>query len=892
MAGKATDTHPLMAGIRCAEINQPDWPRTLHDKQLTGFSPLVLGMSRAPSVWQTIDVQGEYRWVESVETPSGACFLVSDNRLALYAAADGRRRWLAAATGHLVFWGDLYGDGGVVVLLRQANQLFVVDGQTGSLRWSQSYDPPHVDLRVKVAAFLPGARGQQAVVFEQYGDAGWLLAFEPDGTVRQIWRRQVISNDVWPVRSDHGCDIAFDSTSETPLIWNVRHHRCQSFDAITGELIGCLQYELDGAYRRNYGPWKIASGVGGRRAIVVVSEMVQTHVHGLVLHTDGTPELAWGRYYGEVYVVPGVAVEFLGVGDADGDGGDEVLYNVRDPEHNFRSFVRARDVATGEVKHELSDQWCSALVQGASKRTLLMIHPAPDGATPEQGPLELVTLGAAEAQSLAQFEHGGPWGATSLPGANGTDLILRVIDSGDPAILRLAGDTLEEVERVTEGPLLASPLGACALANGVAHMATADGVCRWPTGKLAPFDLHGGSAPTLSAAAVAANGAAQLIAHVPRRRVQAWRFDGARPQRMFDEPFLGETARHSPLMYDLDEDGALELVIPGATSGGELTVRARRGDGSDLWHVVLPQARSDDGGKVVAWNAGQFLSTAAGSRAALAVSVYSLRRTLEGTYLLDGVSGSAHWFKGTYHDGDVIRAYLPVGLPGAFDWDGDGVEEIVWDMYSYVAFLRGDGDMAAIYGGPNVRPAEEAVPAISLYNGFTPVYRTDLDERPHWLVHHGHGRFGLVGPDPRQGLWHEEAGYDSPDRIGLVDVDGDGVMEVGYALRNSTIFCCRDLWSGTTKWTMELPAPPTGPVITADVDGDGKGEFLVGHWCIGTSAAGTGEIRWTSPVPFGWAIVADFDGDGLGEIACANQGEITIMKATDGGKSAHSASYR
>ena len=98
MAGKTTDTHPLMAGIRCAEINQPDWPRTLHDKQLTGFSPLALGMSRAPSVWQTIDVQGEYRWVESVETPSGACFLVNDNRLALYAAADGRRRWLAAAT--------------------------------------------------------------------------------------------------------------------------------------------------------------------------------------------------------------------------------------------------------------------------------------------------------------------------------------------------------------------------------------------------------------------------------------------------------------------------------------------------------------------------------------------------------------------------------------------------------------------------------------------------------------------------------------------------------------------------------------------------------------------------------------------------------------------------
>ena len=48
-------THPLMPGIRCAEINCTDWPRTLHDKQLTGFSPLALGMSRAPRQppWRT-----------------------------------------------------------------------------------------------------------------------------------------------------------------------------------------------------------------------------------------------------------------------------------------------------------------------------------------------------------------------------------------------------------------------------------------------------------------------------------------------------------------------------------------------------------------------------------------------------------------------------------------------------------------------------------------------------------------------------------------------------------------------------------------------------------------------------------------------------------------------
>jgi hypothetical protein len=32
-------------------------------------------------------------------------------------------------------------------------------------------------------------------------------------------------------------------------------------------------------------------------------------------------------------------------------------------------------------------------------------------------------------------------------------------------------------------------------------------------------------------------------------------------------------------------------------------------------------------------------------------------------------------------------------------------------------------------------------------------------------------------------------------------------------------------------------------------------------------------------VPLGWAVIGDFDGDGLGEIACAHQGQISILKA-------------
>lgn len=941
------DTHPLMPGIRCAEIQQPDWPRTLHDKQLTGFSPLSLGMTCAPDIWQMIDLPGEYRWIETVDTATGPGFLVDDGRLSLYDISGddpghphtgpSARSWCTPISGRLVFWGDLFGTGRAAALIRQTNRLWVIDGATGEILWHQSYEPPHVDLRVCVGAVLPGTAGQQAAVFEQYGESGWLLSFESDGSVREVWRRQVIANDVWPVRADHGCDVAFDLESERPILWNVRHHRCQSFEVETGEPIGCVQYELEGAFRRNYGPWQIATGAGGQRAIAVASEMVQTHVHGLHLHEDGTPELAWDRYYGEVYVVPGVAVEFLGVHDVDGDGAEEIVYNVRDPEQAFRSFVRARDVATGEIRYEWADRWCSALARtGIDDRTLLALHPAPSGATPEQGMLQLVSVSAGVEQVLGSFDHAGPWGPAAVPGAQGKDLILRVVDDHEAAIVRFDGTTLEEMDRAQVASELTRPFGASARIGKDLVLGTVSGALSWPRGRVGSnpaeiegstrpasagppveldsaspksaslgsagldlsglagghpyttldelfrFDLTGGAPPTMSAAILGEDDAADLFAHIPGQRVQRFDLRHGEPDLLADEPFLGDLVRHSPLLYDLDGDGVLELVIPGASPRGELTVRATRPDGTtcgtDLWAVVLPDARTDDEGKVIAWNAGHFLPAERGARAAVAITVYSSRRVQEGTYLLDGVDGNIEWFRGIYHDGDVIRAYRPVGLPGVFDWDDDGVEEIAWDMYSYMAFLRGDGELAAIFGGPNVRPEGEAVPAISLYNGFTPVYRGD-DERPHWFIHHGHDRFGLVGPDPRQGVWHEEVGYDTPDRIGFVDVDGDGVLEVGYALRNDRTFRCRDLWTGKTKWTLDLPAPLSGPVITADVDGDGRGEFLVDRWCIGTDGDGQGEIRWTSPVPFGWAVMADFDGDGMGEIACSNSGRITILKA-------------
>ena len=81
------------------------------------------------------------------------------------------------------------------------------------------------------------------------------------------------------------------------------------------------------------------------------------------------------------------------------------------------------------------------------------------------------------------------------------------------------------------------------------------------------------------------------------------------------------------------------------------------------------------------------------------------------------------------------------------------------------------------------------------------------------------------------------------------------------------------------EWTLELPSPPNGPTFSADFDGDGKGEFLIGGFCIGTNDQGKGELRWQAPYSMGWGAIADFDGDGVGEIACQASGSVVILRA-------------
>ena len=874
-----SNTHPLMPGVRTPELNNPDWPRTLHDGQITGFSPLTCRMSESPEIWATLNIGGEADWIEAVTRMDGSVsLLVCDSRLRLV-STDGRVRWSSTETGILCFFGDLCGNGRDYVLLGNGPKLVLIDADTGQTMWRHQFAPVYCQVRVAVGNVLSDQFGLEAAVFLAYGDEGALIHFSPDGDPEILWQRTVVVPGEWSERYDHGCDIKLDLTKQDePIIWNIRHHRCQGFDARSGEMVSRLAYGIDGQQLRNYGVWNLGTDKDQQPILCVVSEDVQKHVHGIRLSREGENELLWSHYYGELYVVPGVAVEHIATTDVDEDGITELIYNVLDPAHDYRAFVRIRCGATGVVKASFEDAWCIGMGPEGS----LLILDAPDGMTPVLGRLTVYRLRPLnEPVALAVFEKSGIWGAP----VSGREMRLRHLGPDGKVELgrySIHLDGLEKIGCIEDSRFLESPVQIMVDAadsmllatdsRGTLNAYTCHGEHLWE------LPLNGGSSPTISAADLNGHGHAQLVVAAAGNRMRTFsvRAAGASVE-LTNLEFLGARDRHhSPLLYDLEGRGAYSLVAPGSNEEGEIVVRAYRPNGDLIWQTSLsvPVAQN---GQATAWIAGPFLP---GPRTAVAISVNNDFRNIEGTYLLDGPTGSLLWFKGLHWQGRTVRPCLPNSFPVSFDFDRDGLDEIMMDMLSYMAALRGtDGDFVFLQHTINLGK-EDALYAGNLYNTFIPVYRSVETLSPHWLVAvAGYGSFGLMNPNPTDGIWRDDHGYDVPAKIGLIDVDGDGSLEAGYVLKNHRTFICRNLWTGEIKWSIDLPEEPDGPVLVADFDGDGKGEFLCGGCCIGTTDTGCGEIRWTSPIPFGWAVIADFDGDGIGEIACVYKGTIHILKA-------------
>lgn len=164
----------------------------------------------------------------------------------------------------------------------------------------------------------------------------------------------------------------------------------------------------------------------------------------------------------------------------------------------------------------------------------------------------------------------------------------------------------------------------------------------------------------------------------------------------------------------------------------------------------------------------------------------------------------------------------------------------------------------------------------------------DNDGREEILVGGCFGGFGVLRRDFSILWWMQTPFTDMMLRLpGIADVQGDGSVCIGICRANG-IFSCLEGTTGRVLWNIDLQST-TADIVSCDIDGDGKEEFLAGTTdgrllAIGTDASGLGCIRWSVNIgsALGNPVVADADGDGFcevlvvsgdGSLVCVGMGE-------------------
>ncbi len=208
------------------------------------------------------------------------------------------------------------------------------------------------------------------------------------------------------------------------------------------------------------------------------------------------------------------------------------------------------------------------------------------------------------------------------------------------------------------------------------------------------------------------------------------------------------------------------------------------------------------------------------------------------------------------------------GLRDAIDWgdlNGDGVPDFVGHTRSAIFALSG----------------ADARPIWSVSTAGTPPYGrgdVDGDGKPDVVVvNTGRGMEGLEGRSGRS-LWCRK-GWESNAAVTCVDVNGDGKDDVLSVSNHAGPTAISGL-DGSTLWTVQHDDyEMILPVVTADLDGDGKLEAV---FCRGPLLelrdAATGVlIKMHEIAPGCPPAVYDVDGDGRPELVMTAAGTVLAI---------------
>ncbi|MFH1264355.1 MAG: VCBS repeat-containing protein, partial [Planctomycetota bacterium] len=584
--------HPLLKGVRSPEVWNREWPGTLHDKLLTGFSPLNCGMKQTPRVWATIHPGGRATHAVFLTDEQGEGFLVVQDGSLRRIGPEGNVVWQYPAGG-ILFYDQLHGDGAYTLGVQRGSTLVLLEPRTGEPFWQQAIEGTIGPDKVRVAGLHPDYPGKQIVVFPQYVTVAYMFAF-PEGRRQpeQVWKTTDAAVANWPSRADHGVTTVIEPDGS--VIWNVRHHTINTHDPVTGKLVRRFEFESGGGKRRNYGPTVIGPSPEGEPLLAVVGQFVQHHLTCFRRTQSEPPSLILDRYVGEVYGTHGVRMWLPvgGSGDADGDGGLDIVYSARVTQPKIQTQTVVCDVGTG-TERTIPDTWIAGIadVTGNGKKEIF-VYADPEAEMSRRGTLavyrfdeagelapvdtlplpnaELVLRPPAPTEQPPEAAWGNPRleAPVVLHTDEGAGVLIRDHDARQARVLLVADDGISQ-RPAPEALFDARPLAtgkwkkdgpwqtAVESPEGTLRVIFPDGRERFE------LPLTGGGVSLASAADLTGDGRCELVLSTPHGRLQVYTFDPeGRPNVAWSAPFIAhdQQGRLSVPMRDIDGDGRTDVL--------------------------------------------------------------------------------------------------------------------------------------------------------------------------------------------------------------------------------------------------------------------------------------------------------------------------------------------
>lgn len=914
-----------------------EWHMYRRDHRLTGRSPLPGRITRPTVQWSFPLGGSENECFPIPAGGGRMDLLFSYGGCVVRTNGSGTAIWKSRSYGinAIATVVDLDGDGRPEIVCSTGYEVIVLAGESGDLLMRHSVGFPLSSGTpagtILCHRFDPSSAGMHLIA--PMMSAKEVLVFD----FRNGKREGVLAHTLWMDDAFHPTAVAADMDNDgvDELVIS-KLCGLYVFNVLTGAMTATVRWTSNGERHRNYGLTQLVDIDGdGAREVVIVAERVARHI--AVIDNDGKGNLTplWDRFVEFIY--PNDTTELRHVGnsvmDVDGDGRPELVVSLFNARNDGRWWLEVLDPLTGALKLEMPDTylWDVQDVDGDGIPELLtgrelQRNPAPFGTVEivRVTGLKPVTLWhSANARFAGHTLNPSGWRSNFRPVTFGHDETWAdVTERGRTLFLfTLAPDgsrSLAELSWMAGGPVLQStPLGSageflmtaladvdgdgikeCILSekNGRILIVRAGRgvIAAWTAGFRLQLEGFSAARPGPVPVVYRNPGDPRPYITVPDNTWTLHQLQvgpsGTAAIERWTRPGRGwmgyDNCFHTAYVSDIDGDGRPELlaVDPQRTDCSVLTAMAADGTVKRTWpfphtpppghtRIGLYEWLAVPGPAGMSMIASSYASTSMNSEQTIAIAL----------------DGTVQWHRTEEGEGEWGRGVGPWGAFSVLQNDdrGPGVLLLAKDLLCYCDARTGAWRREpwllwqatnSVMNQPDWAFTKDrqadfgtAKDPFTAY-GSAILVDVDNDGREELLVGGCFGGFGVLRDDFSIVWWMQAPFTDMMLRHpGVADVRGDGTLCIGICRANG-MFACLEGATGRELWSIPLGCTTTD-IVSGDIDGDGREEFVAGTTdgriiAIGTDASGRGVIRWE--VPTGTApgnpVIADADGDGSAEI--------------------------